>query len=154
VVCAGIGGGFTVAPGALAVATRSVAADLGADSPEGFLSLDALGLGSSTMACDADLVTGLAAHLPDAPRGAILTVATVTGTASRAEELRTRHPDAVAEAMEGFGVATAASRAGLPFAEVRAVSNAVGPRDRSAWRIVDALAALERVGTALATLVR
>ena len=60
--------------------------------------------------------------------------------------------DGVAEAMEGFGVATATARAGLPFAEIRAVSNPVGPRDREAWKIPDALAALERAGTALATL--
>jgi futalosine hydrolase len=56
--------------------------------------------------------------------------------------------------MEGFGVATAAARAGVPFVEVRAVSNPVGPRDRSAWQITEALAALERVGAALATLGR
>jgi futalosine hydrolase len=43
--------------------------------------------------------------------------------------------------MEGFGVACAA--AGKPFGEVRAISNLVGPRDREAWRIAPALAALE-----------
>ena len=63
--------------------------------------------------------------------------------------LRQRHPNAVGEAMEGFAVATAAAHAGLPFAELRAVSNAVGPRDRAAWRIPDALAALERAAAAL-----
>ena len=47
---------------------------------------------------------------------------------------------------------TAAVMAGLPFAELRTISNAVGPRDRDAWRITDALAALERVGAALASL--
>ncbi len=44
--------------------------------------------------------------------------------------------------MEGFGVAEAAVLHGLPVLEVRAVSNPVGPRDRAAWRIGDALAAL------------
>ncbi|WP_461031047.1 phosphorylase family protein, partial [Streptomyces sparsus] len=53
-----------------------------------------------------------------------------------------RHPGAVAEAMEGFGVAQAAAAQGVPVLEVRAVSNAVGPRDRAAWRIPDALDAL------------
>ena len=51
-------------------------------------------------------------------------------------------------------VELAAARAGVPFAEVRAISNAVGPRDRQAWRIDDALTALRRVGGALATLRR
>ena len=34
--------------------------------------------------------------------------------------------------MEGFGVATAAALAGVPFAELRTISNAIGPRDRGA----------------------
>jgi futalosine hydrolase len=53
----------------------------------------------------------------------------------------------VAEAMEGFGVATAAAGAGVPFAELRAISNLVGPRDRAAWRLEDAFAALRRALT-------
>jgi futalosine hydrolase len=44
--------------------------------------------------------------------------------------------------MEGAGVAEAADRAGVRFGEVRAVSNLVGPRDRAAWRIEEALTAL------------
>jgi futalosine hydrolase len=152
IVCAGIGGGIAVPVGAVALGTLSIAADLGAESAEGFLSLDDLGLGSSTVECSGDLVARLGGRLPDAVRGAILTVATVTGTADRLGVLRARHPDAVAEAMEGFGAATAARLSGVPFVEVRAVSNVVGPRDRDAWRIPDALAALERVGVALATL--
>ncbi|NEC28318.1 futalosine hydrolase, partial [Streptomyces sp. SID8111] len=71
-----------------------------------------------------------------------LTVSTVTGTAARAEALRARHPRALAEAMEGFGVAEAAAAQGVPVLEVRAVSNPVGPRDRAAWRIGEALTAL------------
>ncbi|NDZ84293.1 futalosine hydrolase, partial [Streptomyces sp. SID10115] len=77
-----------------------------------------------------------------AATGAVLTVSTVTGSAGRAAALRLRHPRALAEAMEGFGVAEAAVLHGLPVLEVRAVSNPVGPRDRAAWRIGDALSAL------------
>lgn len=72
----------------------------------------------------------------------VLTVSTVTGTAGRAAELAGRHPGAAAEAMEGFGVAEAAAAYGVPVVEIRAVSNAVGPRDRAAWRIGEALGAL------------
>lgn len=72
----------------------------------------------------------------------MLTVSTVTGTAARATALRERHPTALAEAMEGFGVAEAAGAHGVPVLEIRAVSNPVGPRDRAAWRIGDALTAL------------
>jgi len=45
--------------------------------------------------------------------------------------------------MEGYGVAFAACDHGLPILEVRAISNLVGPRDRAAWRIKEALEALE-----------
>jgi futalosine hydrolase len=152
IICVGIGGGIGVPVGGVALATLSVAADLGAEAPNGFLSLDDLGLGSSTVECDTDLVARLGGRLPEAVRGAILTVATATGTADRLHVLQDRHPDAVAEAMEGFGAATAARLSGVPFAEIRTVSNVVGPRDRDAWRIPEALAALERVGGALATL--
>jgi futalosine hydrolase len=147
VVSAGIAGGFVgrIKVGATAVATRSVAADLGADGPDGFLPLDELGFGATSLPTTA-------LGLPGAVPGAILTVSTVTGTAARADALAARLPDAVAEGMEGFGVATACALAGVPFAEVRTVSNAVGPRDRGAWRMREALDALAPVGEFLATL--
>jgi futalosine hydrolase len=82
--------------------------------------------------------------------GTILTVATVTGSAASAAQLQRRHPDAVAEAMEGAGVAAGAAHHDVAFAEIRAVSNAVGPRDRSAWDIPAALDALSRALAAVA----
>jgi futalosine hydrolase len=51
--------------------------------------------------------------------------------------------------MEGFGVAEAAAAHGVPVLEIRAVSNPVGPRDRAAWRIPDALRALRAAFAAL-----
>jgi len=54
--------------------------------------------------------------------------------------------------MEGFGVASAATIAELPFVEIRAISNAVGLRDRESWRIGDALEGLTTVGQTLAAL--
>jgi futalosine hydrolase len=51
--------------------------------------------------------------------------------------------------MEGFGVAVAAQQAGVAFAELRTVSNRIGPRDRDSWRIGDALAALARAAAGL-----
>ncbi|MER7882116.1 futalosine hydrolase [Streptomyces fimicarius] len=143
VVSAGIGGAFTpLTPlGSLVVASDIVAADLGADTPDGFLPVTALGFGRDRFAPPPALVRDVAAAA-GAAAGPVLTVSTVTGTAERAAGLLAAHPGALAEAMEGFGVAEAAARAGVPVLELRAVSNAVGPRDRDAWRIGDALAAL------------
>ncbi|MER5780500.1 futalosine hydrolase [Streptomyces mobaraensis] len=149
-VSAGIGGGF--APGAplggLVVARRIVAADLGAATSEGFLPVTELGFGVDAHPVDDALVRAVGAATGARP-GAVLTVSTVTGTAARAAELAAAHPDALAEAMEGFGVAEAAAAHGVPVLELRAVSNAVGPRDRAAWRIGDALAALTKAFRAL-----
>ncbi|CAL9472283.1 Futalosine hydrolase [Streptomyces sp. enrichment culture] len=143
VVCAGIGGGFAPhAPlGSLVVADAITAADLGAETADGFLPVTELGFGTVTHRPPAPLVEAAAAA-SGARTGTVLTVSTVTGTAARAAALRARHPDALAEGMEGFGVAEAAAAQGVPVLEVRAVSNPVGPRDRAAWRIGDALAAL------------
>jgi futalosine hydrolase len=54
----------------------------------------------------------------------------------------------VAEAMEGYGVACAAQAAGLPFAELRTISNPIGPRDRAAWRLREAFSALTEAAAA------
>jgi len=142
VVSAGIGGGFpAVEVAGVAVASSIAFADLGADSADGFLPITELGFGRA----DYDVPAKLAVQLADRTGGrlgTILTVATVTGSAAAASALAERYPDAVAEAMEGAGVAAAAARFGVPVAEIRAISNAVGPRDRAAWRIEQALDAL------------
>ncbi|MGV9977702.1 futalosine hydrolase [Micromonospora wenchangensis] len=157
VVSAGIAGGFAGrAPvGATVLASRSVAADLGAESPTGFIPVDELGMppellgGGPTIDVDPALLGALRAALPQAVVGTVLTVSTVTGTAASTTTLADRHPDAVAEAMEGYAVAVAAAQAGIPFAELRTVSNPVGPRDRDGWRMREAFTALTEAASAL-----
>ncbi|MCR8579841.1 futalosine hydrolase [Streptomyces sp. Isolate_219] len=147
VVSAGIGGGFSPGPGSgaplgsVVVADAIVAGDLGAESPDGFVPVTELGFGTVVHRPDPALVRAVAAA-SGAAVGPVVTVSTVTGSASRAAELAERHPGVRAEAMEGFGVAEAAAAHGVPVLEIRTISNAVGPRDRAAWRIGDALAAL------------
>jgi futalosine hydrolase len=147
VISAGIAGGFTgrAEVGATVLGIRTIAADLGAEAPTadlGFIPIEDLGFGTSVVAADSVLLTFLTSALPHAVPGDILTLATVTGTATTADRLRARFPAAVAEAMEGYGVACAAQAAGLPFVELRAISNPVGPRDRAAWRLREAFSAL------------
>jgi futalosine hydrolase len=141
-VSAGIGGGFPAAAvGAVVVADAVVHADLGAETAEGFVSMAELGWGAVRYPVKAGLAAELSRRT-GAIAGAVLSVSTVTGSRQRADQLLARHPDAVAEAMEGVGVCLAADRAGVPFAELRAISNPVGPRQRESWRVADALAAL------------
>lgn len=149
VISAGIAGGFPGrAPvGATVLGARSIAADLGAESPGGFLPVEELGFGRSRVDADPALLKALATALPEAIVGDVLTLATVTGTATTADRLAERFPQAVAEAMEGYGVAVAARD--LPFVELRTISNPVGPRDRAAWRLKEAFAALSTASGAL-----
>lgn len=160
VVIAGIGGGFVgqAEVGSLVVADQIIAADLGAESPDGYMSLDELGFGSAHVPVDLGLANCLVDILEQeevsVTLGPILTLSTVTGTAETAKILAKRVPGAAAEAMEGFGIASAAQAKGIPVLEIRAISNQVGPRDRSAWRIGDALQALEVASAGLEEAIR
>ncbi|AOZ94822.1 futalosine hydrolase [Paenibacillus crassostreae] len=155
VISAGIGGGFIgqAELGSIVIANEIIAADLGAETAEGFCSVDELGFGSSRVQVDSTLVTqleealhhtGLSVHT-----GPVLTVSTVTGTSESAMELQKRVPGATAEAMEGYGVAIAAQIHNIPILEVRTISNAVGPRDRAAWKMKEAFEALEAASSIL-----
>ncbi|WP_232697827.1 futalosine hydrolase [Brevibacillus daliensis] len=155
VICAGIAGGFIgrVEVGSLVVAKELIAADLGAETEDGFLSVDELGFGSARILADSDRASLVLQLLQEAKlpvtSGTILTLSTVTGSEKTADELANRYPKAVAEAMEGFGVATAARDFGVPVLEIRSISNSIGPRDREAWRIKEAMTALETAGSVL-----
>lgn len=155
VVSAGVAGGFRdrAAVGDLVLATEVIAADQGALTDDGFLTLKDMGMpGNGGYAVDTN---------PIRPRlhgggyrlleGAVLTMSCMTGTESRATELAGRYPRAVAEAMEGYGVLEATNRTvgDVQFAEIRAISNLIGRRDRSTW---DLPTAFDVLASAFATL--
>ncbi len=145
VISAGIGGAFPESGldlGQVALASEIVQADLGAWDGEQFLPLSALGLEVAAGNAGRFATWPSSAEL-GLPCGPFVTVSSVTGSAAGAAELLRRVPGALVEGMEGAGAAHAALLAGVPVAEVRGVSNFVGPRDRSAWRIGEALSALD-----------
>ncbi|GAB3226722.1 futalosine hydrolase [Glycomyces halotolerans] len=139
VVNAGICGAFPgrARIGDVLIATDSVAAELGVALPGRLQPLDELGFGSARIGCNTVLTVGV-----EGVRGEILTLASITGSDALASELAARYPSAVGEAMEGFGVATAAQQSGIPFAEIRTVSNFIGDRDVAGWDWNGALKAL------------
>lgn len=155
VICAGIAGGFQGRAdiGAVVVASEMIAADLGVQVTDGFMSLDELGFGSTRIQAPALLVDRITTSLESKKlpilAGPIATVSTITGTADGALMLEGRVRGVMAEAMEGFGIAVAAQQQGVAMLEIRAISNLVGPRDRSAWRIGEALEALEAASTSI-----
>ena len=86
------------------------------------------------------------------PAELLLTTCAASDGPELANQRRRDFPQAVAEDMEGFGVALACALERIPLAIVRGISNAVGDRDTSGWRIADALEAAR--GLALEALAR
>ncbi|AEB10864.1 futalosine hydrolase [Marinithermus hydrothermalis] len=157
VLMIGIGGAYPgsgLEPGALALASEEVQADLGL--VEGGMA--ALGFPTLVVAgeayhnrfpTDPDWTRELAEALGLTPVS-FLTRDLVSETLEEARAWAERWGAAV-ENMEGAGAAQACRWLGLPFAELRAISNPAGVRDRRAWRLSQALGALE---AALAALLR
>jgi futalosine hydrolase len=91
-------------------------------------------------------------RLPLASAGSsalLLTTCAASADIAQARLRRARFPEAVAEDMEGFAVATACALANVPLRIVRGISNEVGDRAPEHWRIPAALAAAHRVALAL-----
>ena len=78
VVNAGIGGGFDVAEGGIAVADAVVHADLGAEDPPGFTPMEELGWAANRYRLDPELSAEISER-SNGRRGAILTVSMTTG---------------------------------------------------------------------------
>lgn len=145
VLCCGVGGAYPgagLAVGDVACAESECYADLGAESPTGFLDMEALGF--PVVPGEPPLYNRLPLDLfPAARRAAFVTRSTCTGTLEGARAIAARTGGAV-ESMEGAAVVHAARLAGLPVGEVRGVSNLVGDRDRASWRLRGAAEAAQR----------
>jgi len=121
----GVAGARGITPGGLVIGSASLYADLSAEIPV-----------VDHVEPDARLLEAAREALPDALVLPIGTSASVGGSRPQAD-----HTVRV-EAMEGFAVLRACSRAGIPALELRAISNELSEGDRSRWRIGRALEAL------------
>lgn len=142
----GIAGSYRedLPPGAVAEVVSECFGDLGADSPEGLLDLEAMGFPLFEL----DGVPQYnRLHNPrrsalGLPLAAGLTVNTVTGTeAQREARLRRWQPDV--ETMEGGAFFLACLRSGIPFLELRGISNRAETRNRAAWKLREAAEAVQ-----------
>lgn len=142
VIICGIGGAYPasgLAPGEVVCASTETYGDLGADSPAGFLDMQALGF--PVVAGAAPLFNTLPLDLFPLPRRVpFVTCATCTGTDAKAAELQ-RRTGGMVESMEGAALVHVARMLSVRVGEVRGISNAVGARDRAAWRLHEAAAA-------------
>lgn len=73
-----------------------------------------------------------------------ITVQRVHGYEPHIERFRADFPEAQVESMEGAAVFYACLWAGIPFLQIRSLSNYVEKRDRSRWQIATAVDALNK----------
>jgi futalosine hydrolase len=144
VVVCGIGGAYPgsgLAIGDVACAESECYGDLGADSPDGFLDMQALGF--PLFSGDAPIYNSLPVQIfPATRRVPFVTLNTCTGTNDAARAIEKRTGGGI-ENMEGAAIAHVAALSGIQMGEIRGVSNMVGDRDKSAWRVKDAAEAAQ-----------
>ena len=141
----GVSGSFdrALAPGTSVHVVSDRIAELGAEDDDAFLTIQELKLlGENEFPfCDGRLVNAtppLNAALGRLRAVDGITVNTVHGNERSIAAVARRFNPQV-ESMEGAAFMYACLVQGLPFAQVRAVSNVVERRNRRAWKIVDAI---------------
>lgn len=169
VVCFGCAGAYPesgLRVGDLVLATEEVYGDEGSAVPGGFLDMRELGLALvesggekwyNRFPTDPELLAlghRLIARAMDTKQrvavGPLVTVSTCSGTTAGGRQLAER-TGGLGENMEGAAVAQLCARYGVPFFEVRGISNLVEDRDLSRWDLAAAaLAAQQAVRAVLA----
>jgi futalosine hydrolase len=165
VIQTGIGGAYLAAfcaIGDLVLATEENYADLGIITPEGWFPADEIGIPVlktdrdyyNTFPLDPGLVTDAKARLQSAKEnvvtGPFVTVQQCSGRSDTGRVLSQRFK-AICENMEGVAAAQICLQYGVPFLELRAISNQVEDRDKDAWNIP---LALERAQVATSRLIQ
>ena len=154
--CGGAVAASGLRPGDLAVASGESFPDEGVETPQGWQGLDIIGIpvfqGSgepvfNQIPLSGDLAAGALGCARElgfrAELGPFHTVSTCSGTAGRGAELVRRYPG-ICENMEGGAVAQVALIYGIPFLEVRGISNLVEDRDLSRWELKRAVTEVQR----------
>jgi futalosine hydrolase len=121
-------------------------ADLGATQPDcSLLDMAAMGFALGQLPDGTPLYNRLTQPSPlslPVPNVSGLTSATVSGHAALIAAREARWQPHV-ETMEGAVLFQAALQSGVPFAQLRCISNAVAPRNPATWRIQEAAAQMQ-----------
>jgi futalosine hydrolase len=153
-VILGVGGAYPSSGakiGDVALAKEEIAGDEGVLTLDGFKDTEFIGVPLLKTATSIIYTTYPAAELPlkhalkalvsrqqtdsrDVHIGTFVTLSTCTGTSGRAKELENRY-HGLCENMEGAAVAHVAELHGIPWIEVRGISNIVEDRDLRKWDI-------------------
>jgi futalosine hydrolase len=144
----GVCGSFdhALAPGEVVHIVSDCIPELGVEDGDRFVSMEELGLVTSTVIENAAPLRGAA--LDALPRVRSITVNTAHGHEdSIARIVKRAHPQV--ESMEGAAFAYSCALSHVPYAQVRAVSNIVERRNRSAWRMDLAVQRLDEAARAI-----
>lgn len=124
------------------VVGSDVLADDGVLTPDGFRSLDAMGFGSSGPYHSDPTLTQQIQAILRCPLVAGATVSTCSGEEARSAA-NAKRSNASIESMEGAAVAFVCQQFGIPFAQLRVVSNETGDRARGGWDLKGAIQELQ-----------
>jgi futalosine hydrolase len=143
VVSFGVAGAYPgrgLRAGDVVVASEVAVLDEGLEAGRRFVPFSRPGMdvpAAAWTACDDSIARAPPRDGPRVVRGRVATVSVCAGTSRLVRERAAT--GAIAEAMEGAAVAHAASLFGVPFAEVRGISNLCGPRARARFDLATAL---------------
>lgn len=155
VISLGLGGSLPdsgLSIGDRVLASRSVFADEGVDTPNGFLDCRSMGFPlyqddhGKGVEGDPELINrirGVVDH-----ESVVATVSTCSGRDELATRIR-RRTGAGVECMEGAAVLLTCHRMGVPAAEIRVISNTTGDREKQVWDIGLSLRVLGETARAL-----
>ena len=101
-------------------------------------------LGAPVQVYESSPLRGVPASLGRLKAVSGLTVNCCTGTSAMAAE-RVQNFDVDVESMEGAACFSICRAFGVPCLEIRAISNLAADRDKSTWRIKEALEALQKI---------
>jgi len=154
--CAGAYPHSDLKVGDLALATEEVYGDLGVETEEGFLTLADLDIPGDPppieridlqhrlhLAAAHHLRTVFATQAGHFRCGRFVTVSAGSGSENRSRQLALR-TDGLCENMEGAAAAQACALYGVPFLELRGISNPTGTRDPRQWDLKRGVEAAQR----------
>ena len=153
----GVGGAYPqggLEIGALALASEEWYGDLGVRTDEGWQGADLIGIpvygedGYNKFVLAGECLDRAQEFLPEVKVGPFATVQECSGTDELGLERGARF-GAVCENMEGAAAAHVCALYGVPFLELRAMSNRVEKRDREQWDLVGAVARAQEAAARL-----
>ncbi|AXY77818.1 futalosine hydrolase [Paraflavitalea soli] len=147
VLQAGIGGSFSThfSPGRVVLVEKEMTGDLGVEENGIFKDLFEMGLQKEGAHATTSkwLVNPHTINWENQGLALVngVTVNEITTRASRIEQLQQNYGVTV-ESMEGAAFHFVCLQEGIPFLQIRSISNYVGERDKKAWKMKEAIAAL------------